>query len=57
MKRRALGDVVEVFHGEGMLSSRAMAMRCSTALVLAAGCGDGGDGVLDGLAGEDVARA
>ena len=40
----------------GMLSSCAMAMRWSTALVDAAGCGDGGDGVVDGVAREDVAR-
>ncbi len=52
---RALGDLVEVFHGDGDSGTPcAMAMRCSTALVGSAGGGDGGDGVLDRRAGDDV---
>ena len=52
-----LGDAVEVVHGERDVELVAMAMRWRTALVLPPDAADGGDGVVDGLAGDDFARA
>ena len=54
---RVLGDAVEVFHGDGDLELVRDGDEVEDGVGAAAGCGDGGDGVLDGLAGEDVRRA
>ena len=53
---RALGDVVEVVHGERDVELARDGDEVEHGVGAAAGGGDGGDGVLDGLAGEDFAR-
>ena len=49
--------LVEVFHRERDVELVRDGDEVEDGVGAAAGCGDGGDGVLDGFAGEDVARA
>ena len=51
---RALGDAVEVFHGERDVELVRDGDEVQDGVGGAAGGGDGGDGVLDGLAGDDL---
>ena len=57
MNGRALGDAVEVVHGEGDVELARDGDEVKDGVGAAAGGADGGDGVLDGLAGEDLAGA
>ena len=52
-----LGDAVEVVHGEGDVELVRDGDEVEDGVGAAAGGGDGGDGVLDGLAGDDLAWA
>ena len=54
---RVLGDAVEVVHGEGDVDLAGDGDEVEDGVGAAAGGADGGDGVLDGLAGEDFAGA
>jgi hypothetical protein len=51
-----VADLLEVVHARGTSTARAMAIRCSTALVEPAQHGDDHQGIFEGLAGHDIPR-